>query len=378
MEPFVLESLAVENYRSFAVLQLELRPINVLIGGNGSGKSNLIRVFEFCQHLMDESLQLYVAQNGGPDQILHYGRKRSPHLRIHLRFRRRDLDTANEFECILIPAEHQLLIAQERIGCQFIPHYEHPYRKTVCCPEGSPASESRIPELALEKPNSIEAWVHRALRSWRIYHFHDTTPGARVKQLGLISDNLFLQSDAGNLAAFLFRLREQYPWHYRRIVETIRQVAPFFGDFVLRPYPLDSTRIALEWQERGSELLFSASSLSDGTLRFICLATLFLQPRELMPALLILDEPELGLHPAAIQLLADLVENVVVEDRQVILATQSVTLVNQFEPEDIVVVERENGRSTVRRCDYQSLEHWLQDYSLGELWEKNAIGGRPR
>jgi predicted ATPase len=122
MEPFVLESLAVENYRSFAVLQLELRPINVLIGGNGSGKSNLIRVFEFCQHLMDESLQLYVAQNGGPDQILHYGRKRSPHLRIHLRFRRRDLDTANEFECILIPAEHQLLIAQERIGYQFIPH----------------------------------------------------------------------------------------------------------------------------------------------------------------------------------------------------------------------------------------------------------------
>lgn len=123
-------------------------------------------------------------------------------------------------------------------------------------------------------------------------------------------------------------------------------------------------------------MLFGPHALSDGTLRFICLATLFLQPPEQLPATIVLDEPELGLHPYAIALLADMVRSAA-QHTQVILATQSVTLVNQFEPEDILVVDRIQGKSAFRRLGKEEMASWLEDYGLGDLWEKNLLGGRP-
>ena len=149
-------------------------------------------------------------------------------------------------------------------------------------------------------------------------------------------------------------------------------MAPFFRDFVLQPEKGD--RLRLRWRQSDSGIVFSANQMSDGTLRFVCLATLLLHPQ--LPSLVVLDEPELGLHPFAIVQLAGLLRQASVRSR-VLFATQSVTLMNQFALEDLIVVERADGASTFNRPDVEKLRGWLDDYSLGELWEKNLIGGRP-
>jgi predicted ATPase len=196
-----------------------------------------------------------------------------------------------------------------------------------------------------------------------------------MKQTGDINDNRVLHPDASNLAAFLYLLQETKSDYYRYIVETIRLVAPFFDDFVLRPNPFNENKIMLEWQEQGSETTFDATYLSDGTLRFMCLATLLLQPD--LPATILIDEPELGLHPYAITVLANLLRSAATQT-QVIVSTQSVPLVNQFVPEDIIVVDRQDGQSTFERRSTKDLADWLDEYGVGDLWEKNLLGGRPR
>lgn len=214
------------------------------------------------------------------------------------------------------------------------------------------------------------------LQGCRIYHFHDTSRTAPVKQSGSTADNLMLRSDAANLAALLTKLKtsgiDQDAVAYRRIVSVVNQVAPFFDDFVLVPDGHDSIR--LRWREINTEGVFSAHQMSDGTLRFICLATLLLSPA--LPRLVVLDEPELGLHPSAIVQLAELLRSASTRS-QVLVATQSVTLLNQFEPDDLVIVERSDAGTVLRRLNSESLEAWLAEYSIGELWEKNIIGGRP-
>jgi predicted ATPase len=212
------------------------------------------------------------------------------------------------------------------------------------------------------------------LRSFAVYHFHDTSGTASVKHTGDLDDNYLLRPDGANLAALLYRLREKNPGDYSNIVDAIRLVFPFFDDFMLEPSRLNADRIRLEWRERGSDTYFNASALSDGTLRFICLATLLLQPD--LPSTILLDEPELGLHPYAITILAELLRGAATKT-QVIASTQSVGLVNQFEPEDVIVVEREDQQSVFRHLDRADMESWLDDYGLGDLWEKNIIGGRP-
>ena len=160
------------------------------------------------------------------------------------------------------------------------------------------------------------------------------------------------------------------------IRRTVRLTAPFLEDFILEPSALNEDKIRLEWRHRGSDAYFDASSLSDGTLRFIALATLLLQPKSRRPSVVLLDEPELGLHPHAIALLAALVKQVSVET-QVVLATQSSLLLDHFGPEDVLVADRVNGATGFTRLDGKELEEWLRDYSLGQLWEKNELGGRP-
>jgi predicted ATPase len=371
MSDLLLERINLKGYKSFRELDLVLGPVNVLIGANGSGKSNFIGLFKMLNRMMNEELQVYVAQAGGADQILHYGRKTTEQLMIELWFRRGE-ELANGYICHLLPAEDRLLVAREGTYFHDRSRYAAPYQDVT---HGGLFEESQLPRWT--KTSSKVAWyVFDAMRSWQLYHFHDTSEGARVKQMGNIYDNRYLLPDAGNLAAYLYLLREKHPQHYRNIVETIRLAAPFFGDFILRPHPFNPEKIRLEWRERGSDLTFGANALSDGTLRFICLTTLFLQPPENLPATIVLDEPELGLHPYAIVLLAEMVHSVA-HHTQVILATQSVSLVNQFTPEEILVLDRPGGVSDIRRLEQAEIAHWLDEYGLGDLWEKNVLGGRP-
>jgi predicted ATPase len=223
--------------------------------------------------------------------------------------------------------------------------------------------------------DDIASSILEFIRSWKVYHFHDTSTTAKVRKLCNINDNTYLRENASNLSAYLYMLKERYKGHYKNIVDTIRLVSPFFDDFLLAPSRLNPEMINLEWKQKGSDAYFDATSLSDGTMRFICLATLLLQPE--LPGVLLIDEPELGLHPYVLTVLAELLK-LASEKAQIIVGTQSVTLVNQFAPEDVLVVEMEGNETVMKRLSSGDLSDWLEDYTLGELWEKNVFGGRPK
>lgn len=191
-----------------------------------------------------------------------------------------------------------------------------------------------------------------------------------------MEDNRSFRPDAANLAAFLYRLQLQFPDEFRRITEAVQRIAPFFAEFQLAPLTLQPNKIKLEWRQRDSDAYFDGASLSDGTLRFICLATLLLQPRALMPSMILLDEPELGLHPTALTLLVEMLRGAS-KSSQVLAATQSATLLDHLTPDEVIVAEQENGASTFRRLEEAALTGWLEEYSLGDLWLKNVVGGRP-
>ncbi|GAG04877.1 unnamed protein product, partial [marine sediment metagenome] len=272
-------------------------------------------------------LQLSVAKSGGANALLYFGQKTTSEILVSLYFGQ------NGYIARLIPSVgDSLIFAEEQCWYRYSSSYVSPgpHKHPIRLGEGH--KESRLGKEAREYPGKIADHVIGALKGWKIYHFHDTSDSAKVKQTGDIGDNATLRSDASNLAAFLYLLQKTQQDHYDRIVRTIRLAAPFFDDFYLRPSPFNPDKIQLEWREKGSDAYFKAHSLSDGTLRFVCLTTLLLQPN--LPSTILIDEPELGLHPYAITLLASLLRSTATKT-QVIVSTQSVPLVNQFEPEDI-------------------------------------------
>lgn len=355
-----LDKLTVRGYKSIKGLEdFQLRNLNVLIGANGAGKSNLLSLFRLLGALADNNLQKFVQQQGGPDALLFGGRKRTPRIEAEFYFYR------NGYRLTLIPTSDNRLIF-DREETYFRGDYG-----TQVKPLGTAQQEAKL----LEDKKPVSTYVLPALQSWRLYHFHDTSATAAVKLPHPSNDNLRLKPDAANLGAFLAHLHKDYPSEYKRIVETVRLAAPFFGDFVIRA-PLPQT-VELEWTQQGDpDTPYRAHVLSDGTLRFICLTTLLLQPSHLQPDTILIDEPELGLHPYAINLLAEMLKQAT-GLRQAIVSTQSVELLNNFAPEDVIVTNREDGASTFRRLDGEALKDWLEDYTLGELWKKNILGGRP-
>ena len=360
-----LKKINLKGFKSIRELDLKLRDLNVMIGSNGAGKSNFISVFKLLNEMVAGNFQNAVTHGGGAETFLHFGEKTTDQIELELRF------GANGYFCVWSPTADGSLFFNREQGL-FWGDYKQDVHRT---PLGAGHKESKLPEAARKAPKGVPGYVMDSLQSWRLYHFHDTSDSAKVKKMGEINDNLFLRSDASNLAAFLFLLREsQTGSYYEAIRDTIRQVAPFFDEFMLRPDPMAKGKIRLEWREKGSDFPFRASHLSDGTLRFMCLATLLLQPTP--PSTVLIDEPELGLHPYAITVLASLLKSAS-EKTQVIVSTQSVPLVNQLQPEDILVVDRVKGQSTFRHLESEEMENWIEDYGLGDLWEKNLLGGRP-
>lgn len=361
----MLEKLTIKNFKSIREQTLELGLLNVFIGGNGAGKSNLIETFRFLHNVVSQNLSGYTAIKGGAGALLYFGRKQSPEMTLFLEFG--EGDTSNAYRLLLLGTnEDNLVIREETAFYHEKKKYQKPYEKLV----STFARESQLKQTA----HICARQVQHDLESYRVYHFHDTSDTAAVKGTWDVEDNRFLRPQAENLAPFLYWLQEKKPDHLATIQDTIRQIAPFFDEFRLAPSKLNETKIRLEWREKGSDAYFSASSLSDGTLRFICLATLLLQPE--LPAAVLLDEPELGLHPAAITLLADLLGSAATRT-QVLVATQSVTLINQLNPEQVWTVDRIDGQSVFHRLSETNMTAWLDNYALGELWEKNVLGARP-
>lgn len=364
-----LDVISVRGFKSIVSIdELSLQPINVVIGPNGSGKSNFVEVFSFLHALWEGRLQDYVRRAGGAEQLLHFGSRVTPEIKIDLSFQK----GTNSYSISLKASDDDSLYpAYESVAYWDKARYSTPYRDWL-----PPRGNGR--EAGISEPNltRVPGWVRQRLARWRLYHVHDTSAESAMRKTAKLDDNMFLRPDGSNLPAFLYRLQNKHPESYGLIRAIVQRVAPFFDDFILVPDPLNEQTIRLAWRHKNSEQYFGAAALSDGSLRFIALATLFLQPQALRPSVILVDEPELGLHPYAITLLASLVKQASVRT-QVILSTQSSLMLDHFRPEDVLVADRVDEGTQLRRLNSTALASWLEDYSLGQLWEKNELGGRP-
>lgn len=359
-----IERLQVRGFKTFADAAVDLKACNVLIGGNGAGKSSLLSLLRMLRALARGELQVYVGKAGGANDVLHRSVPPTSALDLEL-----DLITVTGKSRYRLRAERTeddaLLVRSEQVE-----RWEFDGRPRGGEASGRPLRESRLVGAARGTGEQ------QLLGGLRVYHFAETATAAPASHECDLDDNRELREDGGNLAAFLYALEQQQPIAYRRIVTTTRQVLAGFGDFVLHPSTLNPGRIRLRWRLHGEPGDFGAHQLSDGTLRMILLTALLHQPPAMLPPVIAIDEPELGLHPAALSLAAALVR-VAGHHCQVIIATQSAALLDHFTAEDTVVVRRpELSRgSTLERLSPAALADWLAEYSLGELWEKNVLGG---
>lgn len=358
----MITKLGVKGYKSIENQCVDLRPINILIGGNGIGKSNFISVFSMMRSIYEKELQSYVLKKGGANVLLYNGKKQTGAIEFDFSFLRGTYH--NRYIVQLQETQDSLIVANASTA--FLSGEK--WHMQLC--------DKDKKEASIKDDKKGQAWyVSDLMGQFRVYHFHDAGDTSPMKSKANIDDNIKLKKDGANIAPFLYLLKERFPKHYNRIEMAVKSVSPFFEGFALNPDRLNPNVIQLEWKQKGvEETYFNAYQLSDGTLRFICLATLLLQPEP--PQTIIIDEPELGLHPMAINKLSALIKKAATQS-QIIISTQSVNLVDNFEANDVVVVDMKNHASQFRRLDNDGLAIWLEQYSLGEIWEKNLIGGQP-
>lgn len=350
----MLNRIVIEGYKSIKQLDLTLKPINILIGSNGVGKTNFISFFRLVNNIYEQRLGNYTMRYHA-ESLLHYGVKKTKEIKGYLKF------SDNAYEFALQPRSNgSLFIAEERSYYQKSSYFV------------ANIDESQIKSSS----NFRDKWLRAYLESYKIYHFHDTSEGAPLRTESVLNDSRFLRTDGGNLPAFLYMLMQKYPKTLKRIEMTIQSVMPYFERFDLHPLP-SSDKIELVWNDiNAPDKYFSGNDLSDGGIRFIALTTLLMQPE--LPKVIIIDEPELGLHPVAINTLSGLIKSAADRGCQIIISTQSVNLISNFDAEDVITVDRQDGQSVFNRLDSKELEKWLNDYSLGDLWTKSIINGQPK
>jgi predicted ATPase len=351
---YMISHIEIEGFKSIKKLSLELRPINILIGGNGVGKSNFVSFFKLINALFNQRLQHYVAEEK-VDNILYFGRKRTEELFGKLIF-----DDGVQIESFF-----DFKLGQTNDESLYVKSIRINDSNRIYTGFG----KKEISELRSANNYILSSY----LSFLQVSHFHDTSPSSFLKKSSDIEDNLYFKQDGRNLPAFLYFLKVKHLKIYERIVKMVQSVAPYIDSFILEPSRLNEREIALRWVDSGDlESSFSAYQLSDGTLRFIALTTLLMQPEP--PSVIIIDEPELGLHPFAIGKLAGMIRGVA-DKAQVIVATQSPGLLSHFQPEDIIVTDRseEEKQTVFNRLNSDDLAAWLNDYSLGELWERNIL-----
>lgn len=351
-----IKHITLENYKSIKKLDLELKPLNVLIGSNGAGKSNFISFFSLLRKMEAGELKNYVLSKGGQDVFLCYGQKESELLSASL-----DVMKCKYFFSLMPTVNGFFQFKTEE------------FMRYSWWNTGNSGNESQLylkDNLGVIGSTRFVEYVKQI----QVFHFYDTSDTSPLKAIVANNDNLFLRADGQNLACMIKLIYDKHPEYYKMIVDTIRNVVPDFHDFVIRH---NSEFLSLEWFNKNNvDIPWKAHYLSDGSLRFIALAVLLLMPSELQPQVIIIDEPEIGLHPTALNVLSGLIKRASL-GRQVIISTQSATLLSQFEPDDVIVVDKKDKYSEFRRLSNHDLANWLESYTLGELWETNVIGGRP-
>lgn len=352
LEKLNMDYIEISGYKSILSGRIDLKPINLFIGANGSGKSNFISIFDFLNRLYNRNLNEYIALSGGENKILHKGQKTTDTISLKIEF-----DNGNNgYSATLKLGTNGFVFTKELII----------YRGDKGVDISFSERESRL-KLT---DNYRAKYVIRYLNGYRKYHFHDTSSKSPFTQLSHIENDIYyLYSTGANLAAFLYWIKESNKIVYNRIIKTIQSIAPYFLDFYF--IPNNENLVRLQWKDKYSDSIYGATDLSDGTIRFIALTVLFLQPD--LPDTIIIDEPELGLHPAAIAKLGGMIKSVSLKGCQVIIATQSTDLISHFSPDSIITVDQINGCSRFYRLNPEELQEWLEDYTIDDLWKRNII-----
>jgi predicted ATPase len=368
-----IERINIKNFKSIRDSgNIKINSINVLIGPNGVGKSNFISFFKLLNSIYKQRLKNFVAENGYDNRILYFGRKKSKFLEGNIVFKPIKGNVNNRYDFKLTPQiQGNGFYFEKDLGGYNL--YSNGFNEVWDYIQlGGEGNE----ESQLRNNSSTRAiFLKEYFEDFNVFHFHDTSSSSPLKQASKTRDYNYLKEDGSNLPSFLYRIQETHPKHFKLIEYAIKSVAPFFERFDLRPDAINPDVILLNWVEKGSDDYFNAHNFSDGTLRFIALSTLLLQPE--LPKTIIIDEPELGLHPFAIQKLGALIKSASLKS-QIIISTQSVNLVDQFSIEDIIIVERRNDQTEFSRLDKDRFNDWLSEYTIGDLWEKNILGGRPK
>jgi len=364
-----LKYVEIQGFKSIPYnhpLRLDFGEITILLGANGAGKSNIVSFFKMLGYMMSGSLQRFVAESGTNRRFLYYGSKKTPTMSATLRFEASSFYDIYNFS-LTKAVPDRLIISSEEVEWKHNSR-ETPFRQQL---------QSDFNESALCKSDEKYGKIIRnLLASCKVYQFSDSSVTAPMRQSSTVESAHYLQSEANNLASFLYYLKNNYPESYRRISDYVRDVVPQFSEFYLEP---ERGYISLKWRDNSpNDYVLSADQFSDGSIRFISLATLLLQPEETMPFVIIVDEPELGLHPYAIDQLNEMIKDAS-KHAQIIIATQSTAIIDGFSVGDIAIVEYDNDiqGSSVRRLDEREYAEWIGRYTLSELWNKNVIGGRP-
>lgn len=356
-----MDSITVKGYKSFKDITVSLSKVNILIGSNGAGKSNFLSLFALLGNAYDGLLARSVAISGGVDKLFYKGRKETDKISIDVR------EGENSYVLDLMESDGTLIVENEKLG--YSSHLDGKYTyKTI---------SNYKTETNLKGYNGAAGggYIKQYMSQIKKFHFHDTgRTSPFTGESNIVNDSYMLYSQGGNLAAFLYGIMKNHSMVYKRIVRVIQSVAPFFHDFYLMPN--ESGGVRLQWKDKFSEVIYGPNDLSDGTIRFIALTVLFMQP--VLPKVIVIDEPELGLHPVAIEKLAGLIKSAASRGTQVIAATQNAELISNFQPDDILTVDQRDGQSHIRRLNGDELREWLNDYTLGDLWKQRIMkGGQP-
>ena len=368
-----LQNIQISGFKSISSLypvSLDVGDVTIILGANGSGKSNLISFFKMLNFMMSGSFQNFIETNGGSQIFLHYGSKSTSEIKGSLTFLEGKSKKSEYKFAISYAQGDNLVITSEQTAI----HFNSEVRPSVRDLEVN-FKESVLVD---NTDNKVLKVMRKILAGCKVYQFHDSSNTSAMRNSCYVEVNNYLQAEANNIAAFLYRIKNEFPSDYSRIVSYIKLIVPQFGDFYLEPV---NNRILLKWvDDSGSDYIFLPHQFSDGSMRFIAMATLLLQPKVLMPKMIIIDEPELGLHPYAITQLAEMIREAS-NNSQIIVATQSTLLIDEFDLNDIAVVESEKDEdkyhTVIKRLDKSSFEVWMNDYTISQMWEKNVFGGRP-
>lgn len=365
--PARIKSVTIEGFRSLRSIQnLEFPQLTVLIGANGAGKSTLIRFFEMLSWMLkSQNLQEFVLQQGSGDDQFFMGARQTPRIHAEIQLETGSGFNDYRFDLTHLSAGDTVMVLNEA--------YRYSDRKITTKAKWTElhevGKEARLPEQTTKTAKTI----CNLLRQCSTYQFHDTSAKSAIRLRWDVSESFRLRSDGGNLAAVLLDLQTNDLQRYKLIIKQIQRVLPTFKHFVLEPV---AGKVELRWQGLHSDKIFGAHLTSDGSLRLFCLLTLLNLPPARLPDVMFFDEPELGLHPHAITLVADMLKRLS-KKRQIFVATQSPYMVDCFELENIIVAENKQGETMLRNMPREKYQEWLDDdYMLSDIWLKDSVGGQ--